>query len=170
MANYASTIYEVYSDEESIKKIAKMLDCGDGYNEEYEAQIYDVKIDKENPKRLTFWTETKWERNFDIENDIIGMYDAEVYFQEEELGCGIFRTNDEDFSIFKDRYYIDLWGEGEYCNTIEEVIEYINRWYEEEFERPLPFELHNVEDVRRLQKYEDDLADDPFGFYECTLA
>ena len=52
-----------------------------------------------------------------------------VYFLEEELGCGIFRTNDAAGDIFADRYLLVSETDWEYFNSKESMDEYLSKNY-----------------------------------------
>lgn len=72
---------------------------------------------------LYFDTQTAWSRCEDLENIIRDKYpDLSVWFLSEELGCGIFETNDATGEIFPKRVIIDTEGEGKEYYTYEEAL------------------------------------------------
>lgn len=70
---------------------------------------------------LTFNCEHAWSRPMEVEDLIQIVYpDIDIYFLEEELGMGIFRTNDSDNAYFNDTVIVDFEDEGmEYYNDAE---------------------------------------------------
>lgn len=52
----------------------------------------------------------------------------DVYYREEELGCGVYHTNDASGEYFPERYYQDSYDDdSEYFTIIEETAAYISR-------------------------------------------
>lgn len=72
---------------------------------------------------LLFNTWTAWSRCEDVETVIRDKYpDLEIIFLSEELGNGIFETNDATGEIFPDRVIIDTNDEGSEYYTYEEAL------------------------------------------------
>lgn len=79
---------------------------------------YDLNRDADS---LSFNCQHAWSRPMEVEDLIQMVYpDIDIYFLEEELGMGIFRTNDSDNAYFNDTVIIDTEDEGmEYYNDAE---------------------------------------------------
>ncbi len=56
---------------------------------------------------LRFCVESKWSRIECLEAVITEAFDVAVWYLEEELGCGIYRTNDDDHTVFPQYIIID---------------------------------------------------------------
>lgn len=61
----------------------------------------------EDGTELRFWVESKWSRIENLATVISEVFDVAVWFLEEELGCDIFNTNDEEHTIFPDYVILD---------------------------------------------------------------
>lgn len=73
---------------------------------------------------LHFDTQTAWSRCEDVETVIRDKYpDLEITFLSEELGNGIFETNDATGEIFPDRVIIDTEDEGTEYYTCAEALQ-----------------------------------------------
>lgn len=69
---------------------------------------------------IHFNTETAWSRCDEVEELIQTVYpDLSIWFISEELGCGIFETNDATGDIFPERIIIDNEDEMEYYTPEE---------------------------------------------------
>ena len=111
MANICSTCYQVYGDSRDLKKLENILEtcrCG--------ASLYDIVSSLgENPEGLCLrgecsyynyseddgfleiCTETAWDRSVDFEYILETKFPGlTFYFFTEELGCGIYETNNPD--------------------------------------------------------------------------
>ena len=85
---------------------------------------------------LAFDTEHAWSRPFEVEDLIKEKYpEIDIYFFEEELGMGIFQTNDEDGSYFGSRYLIDIeeTGEYEYYDKEEDALKPLIAYFKRDF-------------------------------------
>ena len=61
----------------------------------------------EDGTELRFWVESKWSRIENLAPVIAETFDVEVWFLEEELGCDIFCTNDEEHTVFQEYVILD---------------------------------------------------------------
>ena len=166
MANYANTIYSINGNEKDINLIAMAFDGAESIyeglsrldidfesNDKFMGEIMEAK--KLEDGSYSIVTYTKWQRNTDLENTLYDLFeDITIYYEEEEFGCSIFRTNDSSGEIFPERFYVDLNGEGEYFNTEQETLDYLNDYYGTEFP-----------DLESVCKYGEEHDDD----YICVL-
>lgn len=64
---------------------------------------------------ISFLTDTAWSRCDEVEDLILSVYpDLEIFFFEEELGNGVFATNDHDREFFTEDILIDNNGDMDY--------------------------------------------------------
>jgi len=61
----------------------------------------------EDGTELSFWVESKWTRIECLESVIAEVFDATVWFMEEELGCHVFCTNDTEHTVFPQYVILD---------------------------------------------------------------
>jgi hypothetical protein len=75
---------------------------------------------------LKLTTETAWVACSELMDKIAEKYDLQLFYYSEELGCGIFETNDVEGQFYSFRYMVDSEKEGiEYYDTFEQVAEAI---------------------------------------------
>lgn len=75
---------------------------------------------------LTFTTETAWREMDEWRKFIESCYKTiKLLFVTEELGCGIYQTNDKDRVFFKSKYILDYGEDIEYFETIDQAVEFI---------------------------------------------
>lgn len=87
----------------------------------------DLELSKDG-KTLLFNTETAWGKATEVEVLIRQTYPSiEVFYLEEELGMGIFQTNDKDCKWFKETVIIDDEAEGSEYYTEKEALEKISK-------------------------------------------
>lgn len=69
-------------------------------------------------------TETAWTDCRKLFYTLMEKFDIQVFFIVEELGCGIFQTNDEDGRYLTSRYLVDDFDEGmDYYSTFDGMAE-----------------------------------------------
>lgn len=75
---------------------------------------------------LTFTTETAWCEMDEWREFIESCYKTiKMLYVTEELGCGIYQTNDKEGVFFKDKYVLDYTEDVEYFETIDQAVEFI---------------------------------------------
>lgn len=76
--------------------------------------------------------ESAWGRIPEIELAIADFFpDIEVYFLEEEFGCGIYCTNDFDGVEFNNKFVLDFADDTMYIETEKELVDCVNDYYKE---------------------------------------
>ena len=111
--------------------------------------------------RVIIDIDSKWVKVEEFE-DMLNNYfeDLSVFYLTEEFGCGIWETNDTKGDIFSDKYYVELDGDGDYFETDEKLLEYVNEYFEEYAEGE-----HNFQDVKSFKEYLDNLDPESEEYY-----
>lgn len=152
MANWCSTSYSVCSDNKQIlQRICDAINgCASmseplipGSSPNWVGNIF-KKLNINASTERTFWSDARiedgvlkfhessaWSRGcavISLQNHFIRESDDDdsiliIYFVSEELGQGIYETNDESGEFYPERYYLVGEGGDEYYNTFEELKE-----------------------------------------------
>ena len=84
-------------------------------------------LDMVSEDTLMFNTEHAWSRPYEVEEFIVSKFPGlEIYFLEEELGMGIFQTNDTCGMYFSETYIIDEEEDGMEYYSLEEALKRIS--------------------------------------------
>lgn len=100
--------------------------------------------------QLTAWCEQEGFREFIEER----FPSVKVYFLEEEIGYGVYNTNDRDGRFFDERYRLELESETLYLKTIEEVAEILS----EETGKDVQPEMKSI--INAVEDYNDEHSED----------
>ena len=79
---------------------------------------------------------------------------VKVYFLEEEIGCGLYNTNDRDGRFFDERYRIELESETLYLKTLDEVAESLS----EETGKDVQHDMKSI--INAVEDYNDEHSED----------
>lgn len=78
---------------------------------------------------VSFSVESAWDEPNEVREFIEKKFsDIQIYYQTEESGMGIYKTNDDSGQYFPEKYY--LWIEDEtteYCNDLESLIRKVEK-------------------------------------------
>lgn len=77
---------------------------------------------------LTINQETAWCEQEGVRQIIEKTYPSiQVYFMEQEPGCGVFYTNDASGDYFPERYFLDSYEDWEYFETLDEAADFVSK-------------------------------------------
>lgn len=151
MPNWCTTSYVAVGDRKQVKRLYKMMDTlqkmeeplvENGFGSSWLGCL--VKKLGKDPKKVycrgdwsnlkwrdetsfSFDTEHAWSRPQEVEELILSKFpDISLYFLEEELGMGIFQTNDSVGEYFKETVIIDSEDEGMEYFTEEEALKEVS--------------------------------------------
>jgi len=80
----------------------------------------------DNKLTLEVSANTAWSPCRELFDMLAEKYDSNLYWVAEELGCGLFQTNDSEGKYFHDSIIIDTEEDGtEYFQSEEDAVEYI---------------------------------------------
>lgn len=186
MANICNTTYEIYGTKEELNKLknslekAKEIAKNDKDNYEKTPWVSDLykaitgKADYDNfaegdgnmffisceDERIVIDMDSKWAKVEEFE-DILNKYfeDLSIFYITEEFGCGIWETNDTKGDVFEGKYYAEIDGDGDYFNNDDELLEYVNDYFEEYAEGE-----HNFKDVKSFKEFCDNLSPEDEDF------
>ncbi len=108
-------------------------------------------------KRLYFTTETAWQAPYEVLCLIKKVYPGlRIYFAAEGDGWDAYETNDDKGLFYPSRYALDLPGDRVYCDTINEVAQYLS----DEIRQPIDANMGAIEQLI------DDLENDEINLVE----
>ena len=88
----------------------------------------ELTINDDDTATFQLQTETAWSDCRKLFFTLMEKFDIEVFFMTEELGCGIFETNDKDSRYFTSQYIFDDFEEGmEYYSSFDEVADELKK-------------------------------------------
>lgn len=147
MANICITNYSIKGERELLQKIADAINCDKAVVENtipcwsgntlaalnisedgagrcwwYDAQIDDNGI-------LSFYEEGAWSRGEAISILAKELSEIDVYFFSEELGSGIFETNDEFGEFYEDKFLLDDAEECIYAPSFDTLTQIVSELY-----------------------------------------
>lgn len=107
-----------------------VAELGEDYTKVYCRGTWE-EINPDQEDELCFTTVTAWAEMKDVRLLIERKFpEVKLYFISEELGCGIFETNDSEHSYFDSEYYLWIDGDddcdGNYYVSLEEVVDKIS--------------------------------------------
>lgn len=176
MANNCYTIYKCIGTKEEIDDLEKKLQTAEdagitsmikalGENPEpYQRRGIVIDIYRMNDTELDIHQDTAWREQEGFRQCIQKVYPkVEVYFQDEEPGCGWFVTN--SFEYFPERYYLDNYEEPLYFDDINDAARCVSEIVGHEVKPDV------TEIITALDKYMDDNPGDEnwHSFHEFEL-
>ena len=98
---------------------------GDWEKSRCRGEITDFSL---NGNVLTINQQTAWCEQEGVRHVIEKTYPSiQVYFMEQEPGCGVFYTNDASGDYFPERYFLDSNEGWEYFKTLDEVADFVSK-------------------------------------------
>ena len=83
--------------------------------------------DEDSNTHLRIYTDTAWNACNECFYELAEKYDLAMFYVSEELGFGIYDTNDSQHTYFPDYIIVTSEDETEYIEGREKVMEYINQ-------------------------------------------
>lgn len=122
-----------------------------GYDwEKYQCRGEITGYDYDGEGCLTIFQQTAWCEQEGVRQAIEKRFPSmKVYWREEEPGCNLYYTNDQDGEFFPERYLLDGEGDYEYFETLEDLSEYVNKMYG----------LTTTPDLEEIQRQLDEYVD-----------
>lgn len=85
------------------------------------------KDDEDANTHLRIYTNTAWNACNECFSELAEKYNLAIFYVSEELGCGIYETNDGQHTYFPDEIIVTSEDDTEYIEGREKVMEYINQ-------------------------------------------
>lgn len=178
MANTCSTEYRVFGPKKQLDKLWKVLN---GLIDTNKCDLFDLVkaidadslincrgyitcIDREPDEgAITIWQDTAWQEQQDVRRLLEEKFPGiKIYFYDEEFGCDRCVTNDTERAVFSFNWVVDVFGEMNYFETLNQLAEHINERCAVKYPELSPAEADkdSIQDLfdRICKVYEDEMC------------